>query len=322
MNSWESEFGNAFAGRTVLVTGATGFIGWHLCGALAELGAEVYGLSRYASTKNLPEGCRARSIDIRNYEAVQKVITRELQPEIIFHLAGIVTARQDISLVLPTLQYNLTGTVHLLLAASHAGCRCFVCVGSSEEALDDNRIGVPFSPYSAAKTSASLYARMFYELYGLPVVLIRPHMVYGPRQVKDKVIPHTILSLLRGEAPRLSSGKRICDFIYVVDVVRGLLKAGSMCQRAKGETIELATGSRGRLRDVVELIAELTGSGLKPEFGALPDRIEESYRTADCDKASRVLGWKPLWSLREGLAETIRWYRENLCNRGKNGEKS
>lgn len=306
MYSWQVEFGDSFAGRRVLVTGATGFIGWHLCQALVALGAEVHGLSRTACAESLASSCRAWTVDLTDIEAVRAAVSKT-QPQFIYHLAGMVTARQDVNLVLPMLQNNLVGTVHLLLAAAEIGCERMVVVGSSEEPMD----GVPTSPYAAAKAAASMYARMFHKVYDLPVVVVRPFMTYGPRQEPAKLIPYTILTLLRGESPYLRSGGRICDFVYVLDVVRGLLKVG-IWPDLEGETLDLGTGEATSVRGVVEFLVELTGSTAQPVFGALPDRIGEHSQIADKDRTRRLLDWEPLWSLRNGLLETIQWYRARV----------
>ena len=304
--SWQAEFGDAFAGRKVLVTGATGFIGWHLCEALVALGAEAHGLSRTACPENLIRGCKAWAVDLTDIEAVRAAISK-IQPQFIFHLAGMVTARQDLNLVLPMLRNNLIGTVHLLLAVAEIGCERMVAVGSSEEPMD----GAPTSPYAAAKAAASMYARMFHGVYGLPVVVMHPFMIYGPRQEPTKLIPYTILALLRGENPRFSSGRRVCDFVYVLDMVRGLLKAGIQPDLA-GETVDVGTGKGISVRDLVEFLVELIGSTAQPVFGALPDRIGEHPQIADRDATRRLLDWEPQWSLRDGLVETVAWYRARV----------
>lgn len=301
--SWQAEFGDAFAGKKVLVTGATGFIGWHLCEALVALGAEVHGLSRSARAESLVPGCEAWAVDLTDIAAIRAAVSK-IQPQFVYHLAGIVTGRQDLSLVLPMLQNNLVGTVYLLLTTAEIGCKRIVVVGSSEEPTD----GVPTSPYAAAKVAASMYARMFYKIYQLPVVVARPFLTYGPRQEPTKLVPYTILALLHGENPRLSSGTRVCDFIYVLDVVRGLLKA-SIQPGLEGQTLDLGTGIRTSVREMVELLVELCGGTGQPVFGALPDRLDERPRIADIDSTRRLLAWEPIWSLRDGLVETIEWYR-------------
>jgi nucleoside-diphosphate-sugar epimerase len=149
---------------------------------------------------------------------------------------------------------------------------------------------------------------MFYKVYKLPVVVARPFMTYGPRQEPTKLVPYTILALLHGENPRLSSGRRVCDFIYVLDVVRGLLKA-SIQPGLEGQTLDLGTGIRTSVREIVELLVELCGGTGQPIFGALPDRLDERPRIADIDSTQRLLAWEPIWSLRDGLIKTIEWYR-------------
>lgn len=301
--SWQAEFGDSFAGRKVLVTGGTGFIGQHLCEALVALGAEVYGLSRTAQAQNLVRACKAWAVDLTDIEAVRAAVSK-IQPQFIYHLAGMVTARQDLNLVLPMLQNNLVGTVYLLLAVAEIGCKRMVLVGSSEEPKAGTLDDIPTSPYAAAKAAASMYARMFHKVYRLPVVVVRPFMAYGPRQEPTKLVPYTILALLHGENPRLSSGKRVCDFIYVLDVVRGLLKA-SMQPGLEGGTLDLGTGEGSSVRKVVELLVKLTGSTARPIFGALPDRLDERPQIADIDATRRLLDWEPLWSLRDGLVEAV-----------------
>ena len=304
--SWRVEFQNSFVERKVLVTGATGFIGWYLCEALVALGAQVHGLSRSACAKNLVRGCKGWTVDLADIQAVLAVMSK-IQPQLVYHLAGMVTARQDLNLVLPMLRNNLVGTVHLLLTATESGCERMVFVSSSEQPTD----GMPTSPYGTAKAAASMYAQMFHKLYGLPMVVVRLFMTYGPRQEPTKLIPYAILALLRGGRPRLTSGKRVCDFVYVLDVVRGLLKAATQADLV-GETVALGTGEGTSIRDVIELLVELSDSKVKPVFGAVPDPIGERSQVADRNAIWRLLNWKPLWSLEDGLKETIMWYRKSI----------
>jgi len=307
VDSWHAEFAEAVAGRRVLVSGATGFIGWHLCEALAASGVEVHGVSRTARSKDLAPGCTAWAVDLTDVDAVRGLV-REVRPRLIYHLAGMVSARQDRELTLPMLHANLIGTVHLLLAASEIGCERMVSLGSSEEPVGAAGNDIALSPYAAAKAAGTLYARMFWNLYSLPVVVVRPFMTYGPRQEQTKLIPYTIRCLLRGEAPHLSSGSRVADFIYVLDVVRGLLRAG-LRPGIEGKTIDLGTGTGTTVREVAELLVELSGSTARPVFGAVPDRPGERRQVADTEPARRYLGWAPLCSLREGLVQTVSWYR-------------
>lgn len=315
MHSWRAELGDGLAGRSVLVTGSTGFIGWHLCEALVGLGADVHGLARSAAAGALPEGCRPQPLDLEDEPAVERLLAG-LRPQLVYHLAGRVTARQDLELVLPMLRQNLAGTVHLLLAATRTGVERLVVVGSSEEG--DDPLADPTSPYAAAKAGATVWALMFGRTYGLPVCVVRPFFVYGPRQEPGKLIPTTLRSLLQGERPRVESAQRVCDFLYVADAVRGLLLAG-LRPEVVGAVLDLGTGRGTRILDLVSLLIELTGADVAPLALPEPERAAGASRTADPASAERLLGWRPSWSLRDGLRETIDWYEAHLTAVARNG---
>jgi nucleoside-diphosphate-sugar epimerase len=184
-----------------------------------------------------------------------------------------------------------------------------VVVGSSEELGVIAAGGIPNSPYSAAKSAATAYARMFAYLYALPVVVVRLFMGYGPRQPLTKVVPYTVTSLLAGKRPQLTSGQRVFDWIFSSDVVDGLLRVGA-ANDLIGETVDLGTGRGASIREVVDLLVELTGSPPSlPEYEAIPERLGERSQIADVDRLQRLLDWRPRWSLRDGLAETVEWYR-------------
>lgn len=291
------------------MTGATGFIGRHLCQALSSLGAAVTGLSRSAGPSRLPEGVSQLAADLGRSGEARAALERS-RPELIFHLAGQVTASPDRSLVLPMFEANAAATVHLLEATSEHPCHRVILVGSSEAPGADGEAG-PGSPYAAAKLVSDVYGQMFHRLYGLPVVSMRLFLTYGPWQQPSKLIPYTILKLLRREAPILTSGNRVCDVIYVEDVVRGLLKAAVASAAVLGARIDLGTGKGITIRELVERLVKLMGTGIVPVFGGRPDRPHEGSPLADVALARTLLGWAPRWPLEEGLNETVRWYRQH-----------
>lgn len=296
------------AGRTALVTGATGFIGSHLCNRLVQMGCEVHGVSRKA--ENRQAGVRYWLGDIVDFETVRNIVGT-VKPEYVFHLAAEVTGERSLQVVLPTLRSNLTGTVNLLTAAAESQCRRIVHAGSLEE--PDEAQMVPCSPYAAAKAASSGYAQMFHSLYRLPVVTARLFMVYGPGQRdSNKLIPYVTLCLLRGESPQLSSGGRPVDWIYVGDVVDGLL-ATAMSPKIEGTTVELGSGTLVTVRAMVEMLAAFVDSPAKPIFGARPDRPMERIRHAQLTATEAAISWRPEVSLREGLQKTVEWYREQLA---------
>jgi UDP-glucose 4-epimerase len=198
--------------------------------------------------------------------------------------------------------------VNVLVAAAETGGTRVVLAGSLEEPDGGDPEPTPVSPYAAAKSASSAYGRMFHSLYGVPVVVLRVFMVYGPGQHdQTKLVPYVITSLLRGHPPELSSGRRPVDWVYVDDVVHALL-ASATADAAVGETIDVGSGILTPIRGVVEMLVELMRPPVEPAFGALPDRPRERVRVADVARTQAILGWAPGTSLETGLAATIEWF--------------
>ena len=302
------------SGSSVLVTGASGFIGAHLCRRLSACGAKVHAVSRglHSSVDGHLQWWQA---DCRDSSAVGALF-RAVRPQIVFHLASYVVGARGLHVVLPTFNDNLASTVHLLTAAAEVGCRRIVLAGSSEEPLVFDDTTFPCSPYAAAKWASSIYGRMFHQLFKAPVVMPRIFMTYGPDQ-KDvhKLIPYVVRRLLRGEAPKLSSGRRLADWIYVEDVVEGLLRA-AVFPGIEGAAFDLGSGLLVSVREIVEQVVEMVGGSVEPVFDARLDRPFEQERAADTSFLVDKLGYQPRSTLRQGLEATVSWYREQLAATG------
>jgi len=297
----------ALAGKRALVTGANGFIGSHLCRALAAAGAQVHAVSR--SPKRGDPTTHWWQGNLAEFAPAEHIFA-QTRPDYIFHLAGIAAGSRDMSLVLPTLESNLLSTVNMLVLSKRYGCSRFILPGSMEEpdALDAGAI--PSSPYAASKWAATMYTKMFQTLYEVPTVILRIFMVYGPsRQDLNKLIPHVILALLRGEVPSLGSGQRRIDWVYIRDVTEALLKA-AVAEGVVGRTLDIGSGRAISVRELVAELVDIVDPALQVNFGGLPDRVLEQERVADTDQTLKWMHWEPRTSLREGLVETVAWYRD------------
>lgn len=302
--------GAAFDGRTVLVTGGLGFIGSALARALRRAGAEIHTVSR-RPLKAPGEGRHWRA-DLTDADAVAR-LAREVRPQFVFHLASHVMGAPDLHHVLPAFQSNLQTTVNLLNAFAEVGCQRMIITGSLVEPENGAR-GIPNSPYAAAKWAASDYARMFHALYGFPVAIARVFMVYGPAQQDEtKLVPYVIRSVLRGEAPRITSGRHRIDWIFVEDVVSGLMGL-AIAPDMDGKSVDLGSGSAVTTKELVDRICTLMNTDIQPAYGALPDRPLEPLRIANASESLRLIGWTPRIGLNEGLGRAIDWYRRHASH--------
>ncbi len=303
---------NSWAGRRVMVTGATGFIGRAVASKLAGLGAVVHGTSRRVCDPSNPESFTVSACDLSSLDQCRSLIDA-VRPDFVIHLAGHPFAARDLSRVIPTFQNNLASTVNLLTCIAETTRAKVILAGSLEvpdsSSGSNNSANIASSPYALSKWAATAYAQMFHSLFQLPVAVARLFMVYGPGQYDPKkLIPSTIASLRAGRAPEISSGTRPVDWIYIDDVVDGVLAIAS-APGVEGRTIDIGTGVLTTVRGVVETLAEIIPGGPPPIFGAVPTRPDEQVRAAKVEETRTMVGWLPRVSLREGLTKTVEWSR-------------
>ncbi len=297
------------AGERILITGATGFIGRYLTGRLVEAGAEVW--TTGLPDEQPPSGTTCHlSLDVRDADAVRAVVA-EAAPQVVFHLAAVGVTDPGVDPAL-ALAVNGGGTVHLLEALREWDVRRIVLVGTcyeygAREAIEGLD---PFNAYAASKVAAWAFGRMYWRAHGLPVVTVRPFQVYGPGQPMHTLIPAAIRAALTGEDFPMTPGEQERDFVYVEDVVEGMLAAAT-APDIEGQSLDLGTGQAHAVREVVERIWALTGARGRILAGALPYRAGEvMHLVADADRTARLTGWRARVGLEEGLRRTIGWARE------------
>ena len=293
-----------FERKRVLVAGAGGFLGQHLVRSLVGLGAEVYGVSRRSEPEMNAATLHWQLVDLCNPDAATEVLGK-VNPQIVYQLCSTATGVRDINLVRPTLENDLLTTVNLLIASKQIPIERFVATDSLEVGSNEE---TPVSPYAAAKLASTSYVRLFQNSFGLPSVLLRIYMTYGPGQPQEKVIPYVIRQLLAGEAPRLYSPDRLVDWIYVDDVIRGFLLSG-VASDIEGLTIDLGSGQLKSIRDVVDKLIRISGVQVVSLSDCPQPSRPERVRVANLELARRKLQWEPQISLDKGLRMTLDAWR-------------
>jgi UDP-glucose 4-epimerase len=277
----------------ILVTGATGFIGSAVVKRLAAQGAQITALVRekpgQLRSNHFPEGVEVVEVDLR-YAAGLKRAVEAASPEWVLHLAaaGVTNPFLPIS---EALRSNLDGTINLMKAV---GGQCRVLVARTPGEFE------VINPYAASKAAAWDFCRMFFRTEGWPVVGVMPFQTYGPGQPSRTVLGAALKAAQAGESFAMTRGEQQRDWIFIDDVVNGVLAAATAPDIA-GKTVELGTGLATPVKDVVTRLFEIVGRG-KPLVGMLASRPGEvPLMKADAEKAARLTGWRATIGIDEGL---------------------
>jgi nucleoside-diphosphate-sugar epimerase len=308
-------------GSIVLVTGAYGFIGWHLTKRLVGLGAHVHAASRRPPA-DPAVATTSWQVDLADADATHDLL-RTVRPDVVFHLAGEVSGSREVEAVPRTFAGNLASTVNVLTAATGVGRPRVVLAGSMEEPHPGEVRAGASSPYAMSKWAGAAYAGMFHDLWSLPTVVLRVAMAYGPGQADEsKLVPHVIESLLDGRAPELTSGTRQIDWVYIDDVVDAFLAAGRVAS-VEGRSLDIGSGEPVDIRQTVTMLQRIVGTDVPARFGALQDRKHDSARIADLSESGPLLGWSARVGLVEGLTRTVAWYRarRGIATAAANGRR-
>ena len=322
-------------GKKILVTGADGFIGSHLCEALVRAGHDVRAFVLYNSFNSwgwldtTPEDVASKLEvypgDVRDPHGVREAMKG---CEVVLHLAALIAIPYSYHSPDAYVETNVKGTLNVLQAARELGVAKIVHTSTSE--VYGTARFVPIteehplngqSPYAATKIGADQLALSFFTSFSLPVAVIRPFNTYGPRQSARAIIPTIITQLANGRRRvRLGATTPTRDFNYVEDVVRGFMAVAD-CPKSAGEVINIGSNFEISIGDTVRAISEVMGKPVEIETDPdrlRPERSEVERLWADNSKAARLLDWRPEYGgedgFRRGLARTVEWFSrpENL----------
>ncbi len=311
--------------RTALVTGAHGFAGSWLAGALLAEGVTVVGFDRGGPTLSglQLQGIVGEVADVEGDLRDARLLDRTLDAhgvDTVFHLAAqaiVGTANQS---PVPTFQSNIEGTWTLLESCRRAGVGR-VIVASSDKAYGaheelpyrEDAALRPIHPYDVSKAAADLIARSYWHTYGLPVAVTRFANLYGGGDLNfSRLIPEAVSAVIDNRRPVIrSDGSFERDFLYVEDAARAYLSIAAALDDggARGEAFNAGGGRPHTMREVLELICEIAGAEIEPDIrgeGSPEGEIDRQY--LDSTKIRELCGWEPRVDLREGLRRTFDWY--------------
>lgn len=297
------------APERVALTGATGFIGGHLLRRLLEKGAHVSAIGRPPAVPSI--GSESPRIDWRQSDLLDEdriaTILEETRPSVLFHLAG-TTGGNGLA---ESARVNVAGAAAVLQAALRAGVGRIVLMGTAQEygplpppLREDMRVE-PETIYGVTKAAATLLAGILHRERAAPIVVVRPFNVYGPGQAPPMLVAAAISAALRGDPFHMSTGEQRRDFVFVEDVIDGVIAAGT-ARGIEGRIINLASGQAVSVRSVVETIWRLSGAEARLLIGSKAvGKHDRSDSWASVEAARETLGWSAKTALEEGLRATI-----------------
>lgn len=323
--------GEFWRGRRVFVTGCTGIVGSWLTQALVEADAQVVGLvrDRVPRSNLVLSGMHRRIVqvdgNIVDFDLLERTLN-EYEIETVFHLAAQPLVRVANRMPVGTFETNVRGSWLLLEACRHAATIKRIVVASSDKAYGDQDV-LPYTedaplqgrhPYDVSKSCADLIAQAFAGTYEMPIGITRCGNVYGGGDLNwDRIVPGTMRSVLRGEPPIIrSDGSPLRDYLYVGDIVEAYVRLAERLDDPSlhGQAFNFGMDDPKSAREMVEAIIAISDRpDLRPVIlNEATHEIHKQYLSSE--KARRVLGWQPKYTLEQGLRRTLAWYREYLAD--------
>lgn len=316
--------------KKILVTGGSGFIPSHLVRRLVKMGSEVYITVKYNSVidniriVDIWDDINIIEADLRNIDSLNQI--KSIQPEIIIHMAAYNHVGDSFIHPNEAFNSNSLGTVNLL--ESYQDYEQFIYTSTSEVygyqdsvPFKESMTPSPISPYSIAKYSGELYAKMKSHHQNKPITILRPFNAFGPYQSNRAIISEIITKCLNSVTIETTSGEQTREFNYVSNLVDGFIASIEKKDKSIGKIINLGGGEEIKIKDLVLMIHELTKSSSELKIGKLNHRPTEIWRMyTDATIARSELDWAPRVNFKEGLIKTINWHKMFLDIFGKSGD--
>lgn len=306
--------------KNILVTGGTGFIGSAVVNKLKNQGCEINIISKPGDPTWRIEDttkCKIIYIDLLNPKETEKCI-KDIRPEIIFHLAGIINTGISRKSINTVFSLNLEVTRSLLMALNNYDYELLINTGSGNEYGNNEPPFYeydredPISPYAAAKIAQTYFSRMISNVYDKPIITVRPFLIYGPKQISNSLIPSLIYSGIEKKRLSLTSCEQTRDFIYIEDVAECYIRLASNIDKIINKGIfNVGSGNGTQIIEVVNLIREQLND-TKFSIGDKPYRPGETMKHySSIDKIKNIIKWTPQWTLKEGIKATVKWWQDN-----------
>ena len=312
--------------KKILITGATGFVGSHLTELCVKKGFEVIAFDRYNPNYNLgwlEKSKYKKDInfvfgDIRDYDSILKTMKG---CKIVFHLAALIGIPYSYTSPLAYIKTNIEGTYNILESSKHLDIEQTVITSTSEVygsakyvPIDEKHSLTAQSPYSASKISADHLALSYWNSFKLPIKIIRPFNIYGPRQSSRAVIPSIIIQALNNKDEiKLGNIEPSRDFTYVTDTCDAFLTILKI-KKSFGSILNVGSNNEYTIENIAKKILKILNSKakLKKEKRRIRTQKSEVVRLV-CDNTQIIKhsNWKPKISIEAGLDRTINWFKEN-----------
>jgi nucleoside-diphosphate-sugar epimerase len=299
-------------GKTVLVTGSSGFAGQNLAHLLSSLGVRLKRFVR--SQKDFSSSERNANLILGDVEDYQSLFEALKGVDVTFHLAAITLIPETRAKIFNTFSTNALGTLNLLMAAkAHKVPKivyvstCHVYGKQDKLPITEESIPRPIDIYSASKLAGESLALSFAEMHGMDISISRAFNHYGPYQRPDFLIPSIFLKLHRGEGLTMGNPAPTRDFAYVDDIVRGYLLLAE--KGRPGEIYQFSSGIERTVQQIVETAMKVTGTITPAQWNPEARQVDIPRSVGDYSKAQKELGWRPTVDFEDGMKKTAAWYR-------------